>query len=76
MSQVQRGKLKCILVDKAYGFITAEDGRDFFFHRAEMKTPHLFHRLEAGDSMLFTANPPRAGTTNPCATDVCVVQTL
>lgn len=57
------GKIKKILTDKGFGFITDENGVDRFFHKDECLAN--FEGLAAGDSVTFVAqeNPkkgPRA----------------
>jgi len=57
------GTIKIIHADKGYGFITAEDKRDYFFHRSALKNCQLAD-LEPGVEVTFeetdTKNGPRA----------------
>jgi cold shock protein len=59
---MQSGTIKKLVPDRGFGFITAEDGKDYFFHRSA--TPE-FDRLVGGEQVTFEieASPkgPRAG---------------
>lgn len=59
---MQNGTIKKLVADRGFGFITAEDGKDYFFHRSA--TPE-FDRLVGGEQVTFEieASPkgPRAG---------------
>jgi CspA family cold shock protein len=47
------GTVKKIVADRGFGFITAEDGKDYFFHRDGL-TPSLdFDRLLGGERVQF-----------------------
>jgi CspA family cold shock protein len=58
------GTVKKIVSDRGFGFITAEDGKDYFFHRDEVDGTLDFDRLNGGESVTFEvqASPkgPRA----------------
>ena len=45
-----KGKVKFFNVDKSFGFITAEDGKDYFVHATGLK-PGV--SLKEGDSVTF-----------------------
>jgi len=59
---MQSGTIKKLVPDRGFGFITAEDGKDYFFHRSA--TPE-FDSLAGGEQVTFEieASPkgPRAG---------------
>ncbi len=41
------GTIKKVVADRGFGFITAEDGKDYFFHRGGLTPPlefELAHR--------------------------------
>ena len=46
------GKMKKLIRDRGFGFITAEDGKDVFFHRSAF-TGEDFDALEEGTSVEF-----------------------
>jgi len=58
------GTVKKIVADRGFGFITAEDGKDYFFHRGELDQSMDFDRLVGGERVTFEveASPkgPRA----------------
>jgi CspA family cold shock protein len=58
------GTVKKIIADRGFGFITAEDGKDYFFHRDGLDRSLDFDRLVGGEKVEFDveANPrgPRA----------------
>jgi CspA family cold shock protein len=58
------GTVKKIVADRGFGFITAEDGKDYFFHRGELDQSMDFDRLIGGEHVTFEveASPkgPRA----------------
>jgi len=46
------GKVKRLVPDRGFGFITADDGRDIFFHQSGIQgTP--FESLRAGQRVSF-----------------------
>jgi CspA family cold shock protein len=58
------GTVKKVVADRGFGFITAEDGKDYFFHRGELDPSMDFDRLIGGERVQFEveASPkgPRA----------------
>ena len=63
------GTVKKIVADRGFGFITAEDGKDYFFHRGELEASLDFDRLAGGERVEFDveASPkgPRAIKVRP-----------
>ena len=54
------GTVKMVATDRGYGFITAEDGRDYFFHRSAVAPPLEFERMAGGDKVQFDVeNDPK-----------------
>ena len=73
MSERIHGRIKTLLADKGCGFIRADDGEDFFFHRSGLEQTTLaFPELEVGMPVDFEAvpNAPKG----PRAISVRVVQ--
>jgi len=66
-----KGKIKKIIADRGFGFIEAEDGRDFFFHRSSLQGLD-FEKLRPGDEVEFEFDEFRGPTTPkaPVATNV------
>jgi CspA family cold shock protein len=58
------GIVKKLVSDRGFGFITAEDGKDYFFHRDGLDRSLDFDRLAGGEKVAFEveASPrgPRA----------------
>ena len=58
------GTVKKVVADRGFGFITAEDGKDYFFHRDSLDSTLDFDRLIGGERVEFEieASPkgPRA----------------
>jgi CspA family cold shock protein len=47
------GTIKKVVADRGFGFITAEDGKDYFFHRGGLQLPLEFDRLTGGEQVTF-----------------------
>ena len=58
------GTIKKVVSDRGFGFIAAEDGKDYFFHRDGLDSSLDFDRLAGGEKVTFEveASPrgPRA----------------
>jgi len=58
------GTIKKLVSDRGFGFITGEDGKDYFFHRDGLDASLDFDRLVGGERVSFEieTNPrgPRA----------------
>ncbi|HET7646226.1 MAG TPA: cold shock domain-containing protein [Candidatus Limnocylindria bacterium] len=61
------GSVKKIMADRGFGFITAEDGKDYFFHRDGVSATVDFDRLVGGERVEFDIEPSARG---PRATNV------
>jgi cold shock protein len=59
------GIIKKVVSDRGFGFIAAEDEKEYFFHRAGLDSSLDFDRLVGGEHVEFEieASPkgPRAG---------------
>jgi CspA family cold shock protein len=47
------GIIKKVVSDRGFGFITAEDGKDYFFHRSSLAQSFDFDRLAGGEKVEF-----------------------
>jgi CspA family cold shock protein len=47
------GTVKKVVADRGFGFITAEDGKDYFFHRGDLDATLDFDRLMGGEHVEF-----------------------
>ena len=58
------GSIKKLVSDRGFGFITADNGKDYFFHRDGLSDSIDFDRLVGGENVTFDveSNPrgPRA----------------
>jgi CspA family cold shock protein len=59
-----QGNVRKLIADRGYGFITGDDGKDYFFHRGGVEPTLDFDRLVGGERVAFEieASPkgPRA----------------
>jgi len=55
-----KGKIKRLIRDRGFGFITAEDGSEVFFHRSAL-TDVNFDTLEEDDKVEFDLERGRRG---------------
>src|SRR5262245_32196659 len=60
--QMAEGTIKKIVADRGFGFISADDGKEYFFHRSAIAN---FDALRGGERVSFETEPspkgPRAG---------------
>jgi cold shock protein len=47
------GTVKKVVSDRGFGFIAAEDGNEYFFHRNELDSTLDFDRLAGGERVSF-----------------------
>ncbi len=47
------GTIKKVVADRGFGFITAEDAKEYFFHRGALDSSLEFDRLVGGERVLF-----------------------
>ena len=47
------GTIKKVVADRGFGFITGEDGKDYFFHRDSLVPPLSFDRLNGGEPVSY-----------------------
>ena len=64
-----QGTIKKIVPDRGFGFIAAEDGKEYFFHRSGVDGGLNFDSLNGGESVSFEIEPsmkgPRANKVRP-----------
>jgi CspA family cold shock protein len=61
------GTVKKVVADRGFGFIAAEDGKEYFFHRSGVQASLDFDRLVGGERVTFEVeNSPKG----PRATQV------
>ena len=47
------GTVKKVIADRGFGFIVAEDGKEYFFHRGGLEATLDFDRLVGGECVEF-----------------------
>ena len=47
------GNIKKVVFERGFGFITADDGQEYFFHRTGLDTSLQFDRLAGGERVSF-----------------------
>jgi CspA family cold shock protein len=63
---MSKGAVKRIIRERGFGFISAEDGREIFFHRSELQNVE-FDELAEGDHLEFSVIKGKKG---PQAIDI------
>ena len=47
------GTVKKVVAERGFGFIAADDGKEYFFHRSTLATATDFDRLAGGEKVEF-----------------------
>jgi CspA family cold shock protein len=47
------GTVKKVVSDRGFGFIAADDGKEYFFHRSALESSVDFDRLSGGEKVEF-----------------------
>ncbi len=47
------GTIKKLVSERGFGFITSDDGKDYFFHRSALAASFDFDRLVGGEKVQF-----------------------
>ena len=55
------GTIKKLVSDRGFGFIAAEDGREYFFHRTGLDSSVNFDSLAGGERFNFEIEPSQKG---------------
>jgi CspA family cold shock protein len=48
-----KGSVKKVVTDRGFGFIAAEDGKEYFFHRSGLDSSLDFDSLNGGEAVSF-----------------------
>lgn len=56
-----RGVVKNIVGARGFGFVKAESGEEYFFHRTTVKPRHAFNSMMQGDKVTFDVEPSDKG---------------
>jgi len=60
-STCRLGTIKKLVSDRGFGFIAAEDGREYFFHRTGLDSSVNFDSLAGGERVSFEIEPSQKG---------------
>ena len=55
------GTVKKIVAERGFGFITAEDGQEYFFHRSGLDSSLNFDSLNGGEAVSFEVEASQKG---------------
>ena len=55
------GTIKKVISDRGFGFISAEDAKEYFFHRDGLEPSLNFDRLIGGERVEFDVEPSPKG---------------
>lgn len=65
------GTIKKLVSDRGFGFIAADDGKEYFFHRSGLDRDMNFDSLQGGEAVEFeieaSQKGPRAFKVRPTA---------
>ena len=56
-----QGKIKKLVPDRGFGFIAADDGVEYFFHRSGLEPNLDFDRLNGGEPVQFEIQSSQKG---------------
>jgi CspA family cold shock protein len=59
--EMPTGTIKKLVQDRGFGFIAAEDGREYFFHRTGLDSSVNFDSLAGGEHVSFEIEPSQKG---------------
>jgi CspA family cold shock protein len=59
--EMPTGTIKKLVSDRGFGFIAAEDGREYFFHRTGLDSSVNFDSLAGGERVSFEIEPSQKG---------------
>ena len=55
------GTIKKVVSDRGFGFIAADDGKEYFFHRDGLEPSVSFDRLGGGEKVTFDIEAGQKG---------------
>jgi CspA family cold shock protein len=55
------GTIKKLVADRGFGFIQAEDGKEYFFHRSGTENGLNFDSLQGGERVQFEVEASQKG---------------
>ncbi|TMG35338.1 MAG: cold shock domain-containing protein [Chloroflexi bacterium] len=58
---MNKGTIKKLVADRGFGFIAAEDGKEYFFHRSGVDSTLNFDSLRGGETVAFDIEQSQKG---------------
>ena len=58
---MNKGTIKKLVADRGFGFIVAEDGKEYFFHRSGVDSTLNFDSLRGGETVAFDIEQSQKG---------------
>ncbi len=58
---MNKGTIKKLVADRGFGFIAAEDGKEYFFHRSGVDSTLNFDSLRGGEAVAFDIEQSQKG---------------
>ncbi len=55
------GTVKKVVSDRGFGFIAADDGKEYFFHQSGLESSLTFERLREGEKVSFEIEQSQKG---------------
>jgi CspA family cold shock protein len=56
-----KGTVKKVVPDRGFGFIAADDGKEYFFHRSSVDDTLNFDSLQGGETVTFEIEQSQKG---------------
>ncbi len=56
-----KGTIKKVVSDRGFGFIAADDGKEYFFHRSSVDDTLNFDSLQGGETVTFEIEQSQKG---------------
>ncbi len=60
-AKMPKGTIKKVVSERGFGFIAAEDGKEYFFHQSGLEGSLDFGRLHGGESVTFEIEQSQKG---------------
>lgn len=61
VKRMVKGTVKKVVSDRGFGFIAAEDGKEYFFHRSGVDDSLNFDSLRGGEAVSFEIEQSQKG---------------
>ena len=58
---MNKGTIKKLVADRGFGFIAADDGKEYFFHRSGVDSTLNFDSLRGGETVAFDIEQSQKG---------------